>query len=269
MGKTYSRAKFLELTLERRLRVILDLISKIEVSWHNKEEKASLLSLFKSYFSWSEFYNCENLFLQKLSHLEYNIDESMSLRMLLDIAVPMERFLNLSVKDEHIFQVRVGDDLETERITYPLYYVLDHLRSAFNVGSIFRTAECLGVKHIYLVGYTPSPEDAGVLKTAMGTASQVSWSSHAHIGEVVEELRKKGARVVALETADQAEKLGEFQAPESLALVVGNERFGLSEDLLQLMDHCLEIPMKGIKNSLNVANSLSIATFEVTRQWNQ
>ena len=263
---SYTEQKFKDLTDERKARILLDLIYKLEDSWEDKN-KTQLLSLFKDYFTWFNFYEIENALLKRLANLSFNISDKMSLRDLLDIAVPLERYLNLAIKDENMIKVKEGDDFNKEKKTFPLCFVLDHLRSAFNVGSLFRTAECIGVEHIYLVGYTPTPEDKGVQKTAMGTEKLVSWSTHNHMDEVFDLLDQKKYEVIALETVETATPLNQFEANKNLALLVGNERFGVMDSVLKKVDQCIEIPMMGVKNSLNVANSLSIASFEIVRQW--
>lgn len=265
--KQYPKNKFENLGKDRQAQILLDLIYDLESHWDNESLKGGRLSLLQNYFQWACFYEEENSILSRLAGFEFKIDANMSLRSLLDLAVPLERFLNLSIKDEHLLQVRQGDQEESARGTSPLYFILDHLRSAFNVGSLFRTAECFGVSYIYLVGYTPTPEDKGVQKTAMGTETMVSWSQHHHLEEVLEILAKKEISVFALETVEGSEPLQSFKAPESMAWLVGNERYGLNPAQLKNVSGCVEIPMLGQKNSLNVANSLSVATFEVIRQW--
>lgn len=263
----YSEAKFQELSFDRKIRVMLDLIYKMEESWEESDFRTSSLDLFKNYFEWMNLYDSKDPLLSKISHLQFKIDDQMSLRSLLDIAVPLERYLNVAVKDESFYQIKDEDNELISRTKYPLYLILDHLRSAFNVGSIFRTAECLGVDHIYLVGYTPTPEDKSVQKTAMGTDKIVSWSQHNHVDEVFFVLNELHVPVVALETAQGSQSLFDYIPPEKVALLVGNERFGLSEKTLERVEKVVEIPMMGGKNSLNVANSISVATFEVVRQW--
>ncbi len=262
----FPENKFKELSLQRKLNVMLDLIYKIEEAWPQSEQRLKLIEIFHQYFQWSDFYECDEAILKNMAHLEFKITPDMSLRSLLDIAVPIERYLNIAIKDDHLFRVKQGDQTEGQREVLPVYYILDHLRSAFNVGSLFRTAECLGVQHIYLVGYTPTPEDNGVQKTAMGTENQVPWSVHNHLEEVREILKRESVEIVALETAESAKPLHQFRFPEKVALLVGNERFGLADKEMSLSDHCVEIPMLGKKNSLNVANTLSIVTYEVVRQ---
>ncbi len=248
--------------------MVLNLIYEIEENWKDKKKVEDLVVLLSKYFQWFDLFNSENRFLKKMAPFEFQIEKNMSLRKLLDLAVPLERYLQVSVKDDQIFKINEGDNPKAKRTTYPYCFILDHLRSSFNVGSLFRTAECLGVEHIFLVGYTPTPEDKGVKKTAMGSEKWVSWSHSHHFSEVHEGLKKKGYKLIALETTKNATDLTNFKTPDSpLALTVGNERFGLSEEVLSSMDEVVSIPMMGIKNSLNVANSLSMASFEVLRQW--
>ncbi len=265
--KSYSKNKFEELTLERQCRILLDSIYYIENHWDNSQEKDKALEQFARYFQWMNFYESENSLLKRLSSYHQQVNHEIGLRQLLDLAVPLERFLDLSIKDAALVPVREGDRSRCSQQKAPLYFVLDHLRSAFNVGSLFRTAECLGVSHIYLVGYTPTPEDRGVQKTAMGTEQSVSWSSHWHLDEVLQALKEKDVPLVALETAKNAQSLLEWSAPPSVALLVGNERFGLSQKSLKTVEQIVEVPLSGLKNSLNVTNALAIASFEVLRQW--
>ncbi len=265
--KTYPKNKFLELAIERRVQILLDLIYKAEACWEEPAERTSLLDQFGQYFKWMNFFECDSGLLRRVATYEPQMASDIELRKLLDIAVPFERYLELSVKDDQLVPIREGDRHNKPRQEMPLYFILDHLRSAFNVGSLFRTAECLGVSHIYLVGYTPSPEDAGVQKTAMGTETIVGWSSHNHIEEVYQKLKDQNISIVALETSLAATTLDAWQAPDRVAFVVGNERFGLNQKSLQPVDEVVEIPVFGKKNSLNVANALAIASFEVVRQW--
>lgn len=265
--KTYPKGKFEELSLERQTRVLLDTLYAAENAWESPIEKEKTLEQFKEYFQWMNFYEIKSPMLHRLASYHHYLDGEISLRKLLDLAVPLERFLELSIKDDLLVPVREGDRLDPSREVLPLFFVLDHLRSAFNVGSLFRTAECLGVQHIFLVGYTPTPEDAGVVKTAMGTDKHVSWSFHNHIAEVVDELNARNIPLVALETTEGAKDLIHWEAPKEVALMVGNERFGLSQNSLGCAKESIEVTMLGRKNSLNVANAMAIASFEVVRQW--
>ncbi len=265
--KSFSQSKFTSLSRERQVQILLDTIYKTEEAWGDGSERQRLIILLAEYFGWLELEEIEEPLLNRVSVFSESLNSEISLRTLLDLAVPFERFLDRSVKDPQMIQVRVGDQVSKPSDPLPLFFVLDHLRSSFNVGSLFRTAECMGVGHIYLVGYTPTPQDLGVQKTAMGTEKAVSWSTHHHLQEVIDQLSKKQVPLVALETAESAQSLLGWTAPSSVALLVGNERFGLSQKSLQMVDQIIEIPLMGQKNSLNVANALSVTTFEIVRQW--
>jgi 23S rRNA (guanosine2251-2'-O)-methyltransferase len=147
-----------------------------------------------------------------------------------------------------------------------LVFVLDHLRSGFNVGSLFRLADCVGAEKIWLVGYTATPEQKAVQDTALGTSAWVPWQHHDDLLTVIRELQAEGYKVIALETAECAQSLFAQSLPDKLAFVVGNERFGLGPESLAFVDEVRSIPMQGLKNSLNVASALSVAAFEWGRQ---
>ena len=152
----------------------------------------------------------------------------------------------------------------------PLTLVLDHLRSAFNVGSIFRTAECLGVRRIVLCGYTATPDDAQVRHTTMGAHAHVEWEWAATADAAVQALRAQGTHVVALETVRGAPFAHEYIFPCGLAgcaLLLGNERHGICPSLLALCDGVVRLPCRGVKNSLNVGVALGMCGQEILRQW--
>ena len=262
--KTYPQNKFQELEPERQARIVLELISNIELQWNDFDQKSGSLKVLKNYFAWMNLHASPISFFKRLSALEFRIENDMSLRELLDLAVPLERYLDLALKDESLLPVREGDDSSAERKTFPIVLVLDHLRSAFNVGSLFRSGECLGVEHIHLVGYTPTPDDKSVQKTAMGTDQWMEWTQHDQMSDLTAELKTQNYQLVALETCKGAKTLREFVPIGPVALFAGNERFGLSQDLIQQMDAVVEIPMCGGKNSLNVANSVSVALYDLT-----
>ncbi|MNL17976.1 tRNA (guanosine(18)-2'-O)-methyltransferase [compost metagenome] len=149
----------------------------------------------------------------------------------------------------------------------PLVFVLDNIRSAFNVGSIFRTAECVGAERVILCGYTPTPAQAQVEKTAMGTQDYIDWEEGGKLFECLESLKENGYRIVALETTATAQDLYEPFEREPTAFILGNERFGLDPEILKVIDETRIIPLRGRKNSLNVGVTAAVAGFEWMRQW--
>lgn len=209
----------------------------------------------------------ENPDISRLADLEKHLVADMTLKHLVSFAVPFERLLHKNLQDDDFLIVENDkQDLPSEPL--PLIFVLDNIRSAFNVGSIFRTAECLGAKKIYLCGYTPNPTQWKVEKTAMGTQEYLSWEEIPHISECLEKLKSEGYHIIALETAVQAVDLYEpFKTMGPSALVLGNERFGLDPEILKSIDEVRIIPLRGRKNSLNVGVTAAVAGFEWMRQW--
>jgi tRNA G18 (ribose-2'-O)-methylase SpoU len=153
------------------------------------------------------------------------------------------------------------------------YLILHNIRSAYNVGAIFRTADGAGVDHIYLTGYTPLPPDGSqiyttkpermIIKTALGAIDYVSWSGHKNIEDVVDKLHKNNTQIVALEQGKNSVDYKQFIADKSIALILGNEPVGIDEHTLELCDTIIDIPMRGQKNSLNVSVAAGIAMYEL------
>ena len=135
---------------------------------------------------------------------------------------------------------------------HPLYIVLDNLRSAANVGNIFRAAEAARVTEVFTCGITPTPPDSKLLKTAVGAAEYVRHSHVASTAQVVATLQAHGVAVWAVETTQGARLYTDGHMPTPLALVFGNEVIGVDTDVLRSCDAVVEIPMHGVKNSLNV-----------------
>ncbi len=145
---------------------------------------------------------------------------------------------------------------------HPVTVVLDNIRSAYNVGSVFRTADAARVAHVYVSGYTPTPAHPRVAKTALGAEHTVPWSHCPDALELLERLRADGFTLAALEQTEDSTEIGAV-APEQfpLALVLGNEVAGVRQALLDRCDLALEIPQYGAKHSLNVAVAFGIAAF--------
>jgi 23S rRNA (guanosine2251-2'-O)-methyltransferase len=150
---------------------------------------------------------------------------------------------------------------------FPVTVVLDNLRSAFNVGSIFRTSEAARVAELVLCGITPYPPNEKLDRTALGTVHRVPWRHCVSTAVAVAELRGRGLTVWACELADGAASLRAVAFPAPLALVFGHEVSGVDREVLKHVDGIVEIPLYGRKNSLNVATSFGIVVFEVLRQW--
>ena len=144
-------------------------------------------------------------------------------------------------------------------------FVLDNLRSVFNVGSIFRSSDGCGiVKHLYLCGTTPTPEHPKLPKTALGAEQTIHWSYHPNGLHLVQKLIKEGNKLVALELTETSTALSEFvpaNEQDELIFVVGNEVVGVDPEILAIIPQHVHLPMHGIKESLNVAIAASILCY--------
>lgn len=149
----------------------------------------------------------------------------------------------------------------------PLSLLLDDIRSANNVGSLFRTADCFALQHVYLCGITATPPHRDILKTALGATATVSWSYHENAAAQVQQLIRAGTQVQCLEQTEGSTLLRDFRVPAApLCLVVGNEVRGVSQEVIDLSHGTIEIEQFGTKHSLNVAVSAGMAVWELGRQ---
>lgn len=143
--------------------------------------------------------------------------------------------------------------------------VLDNLRSALNVGSILRSCDAFGIKEVYFCGITPGPENPKVIKTALGAEKTISSREFTTTKEAINHLRAHSYHIVGLEINKKSVDIREFKTSGKIALIVGNEISGVSEDIQASCDFLVKIPMKGTKESLNVAVAFGIAGFLLTR----
>lgn len=146
-----------------------------------------------------------------------------------------------------------------------LAVICDNIRSLYNVGSIFRTSDALGVQKIWLCGITGTPEQKGLQKVALGAENAVPWEYAKNAWQVINKLKKQGYQIVALELTSASIDVSIFKSKKKLALIVGNEVAGVSQALLKRSDAVVHIPMKGMKESLNVSVAYGIAAYEITR----
>jgi tRNA G18 (ribose-2'-O)-methylase SpoU len=163
----------------------------------------------------------------------------------------------LDLKEHNLLAIRTGDHAPQADFG-PIAIVLDNIRSAFNVGSILRTSEAFRLGSVYFFGHTPFITNEKVIRTSMGASSIVPCYQHVPIEQLPRPL-------IALETSDAAIPIGEFVFPEVFTLALGNEEYGISEAVLKEADHLVEIPLVGMKNSLNVACAFAIAAAEIRK----
>lgn len=145
--------------------------------------------------------------------------------------------------------------------------VLDNIRSLHNVGSVFRTADAFLIEEIILCGVTGTPPNKEIEKTALGATSSVKWRHFQNTSEAIKELKEQKYRIYSVEQAKGSIPLQQFKENEKpLALVFGNEVYGVDQKIVNMSDGVIEIPQSGTKHSLNVSVSAGIVLWEILRQ---
>lgn len=183
------------------------------------------------------------------------------------------RILERTLEHEHRRAPSLSPDPSTSNPSIPIpnppiHALLDNIRSAWNVGSMFRTADGAGIAHIHLGGISPTPENASVTKTALGAERSVAWDYAPDGLAIAERLAAQGHQLWALEQHPRAHPIGDMPVPDNkyrLVLVVGNEVCGVDPGILELCEQIVCIPMSGGKRSLNVAVAFGIAAFTLAR----
>lgn len=162
--------------------------------------------------------------------------------------------------------------LDTQKLTrHPIVVVLENVRSAYNVGAIFRTADSVLAHEVILVGLTPCPPSTHMDKSALGATDCVPWRYFEKTSEALDDLRASGYAIVALEQTDSSRSLfsdkifdeGDFP----LALIVGNEVSGVDQATLDSVDYSVDIPMYGRASSLNVATATGVVVYDALRRY--
>lgn len=147
----------------------------------------------------------------------------------------------------------------------PLVVVLDNIRSLNNIGSVFRTADAFRVCKIMLCGITATPPHRDIHKTALGAENSVDWEYYEKVEDCIDVLRCEGYKIYSVEQADESVSLTDFvvEDDEKVAVIVGNEVDGVSDEAIALSDACIEIPQYGTKHSLNVSIATGIVIWDI------
>lgn len=155
--------------------------------------------------------------------------------------------------------------MSTKKAKKEIYLVAQNIRSLYNVGSLFRSADAFGVTKIYLCGYTGAPSKfqfrQQIAKTALGAERTVAWEKVKKTLPLLKKLKEKRVNIIVLETVKNSQPLNKFKPKFPLALVIGNEVRGLAKNILNSADQIVHIPMHGKKESLNVSVAGAIALF--------
>jgi len=149
----------------------------------------------------------------------------------------------------------------------PIIAVLENIRSAYNVGSVFRTADAFLLEAVYLTGYSPVPPHKEIRKTALGAEDSVSFRHFANASEAIEDLKANGYKVYAVEQSTHSISLEALSVSntEKIAFIFGNEVTGVELTTIQQCGGCIEIPQLGMKHSLNIATAAGVVLWELIR----
>lgn len=166
------------------------------------------------------------------------------------------------LKLEELGRVDVETFKEQEKL--PVTVVLDNIRSMHNVGSVFRTSDGFAVEQIILCGITAQPPHREIEKTALGATQSINWTYFSGIKEALQYLRNQDCQIIAVEQAENSISLNQFQPKnnQKYALIFGNEVNGVSEEAMEMIDACIEIPQFGTKHSFNIVVSAGIVLWD-------
>ena len=173
-----------------------------------------------------------------------------------------------------MYHKRKNDELKAVRPTLkevmgiprlPISFLVENIRSVHNVGAIFRTADGIGAEKLYLTGYTAYPPRQDLEKVSLGAEESVPWEHFENPMDAVKIIKSKGISIIALEQTRISKSIYDFTWKFPICIILGNEVKGVSEDLLNVSDDCFEIPMKGIKQSLNVSVAAGVVAYEIAR----
>ena len=173
-------------------------------------------------------------------------------------------------------QKRTNDELKATRPTLeevktipkiPVSFLVENVRSVHNVGSIFRTADGMGAEKIYIAGYSAYPPRDDLSKVALGAEISVPWEQNDYPLKIAEKIKSNGIQLIGLEQTHSSPSIYEIEWKFPVCIVLGNEVTGVSDELLSVCDPCVEIPMRGVKQSLNVSVAAGVVGYEVARQY--
>lgn len=242
----FTKRKFLSQPIERQHKKCAELLRLLYDKFINQQEWSSDWEIYLQLLDWMN---------------EPQAIKPTSIKAIADSYHVHLQKGHISKREHDLLpQIRQGDRQKGEE-PWPIAIYLDGLRSAHNVGSIIRTTEAFALGSLHFSRSTPAASNNQVKNAAMGTDQWVSCSHQADLATLPHP-------IIALETAEEAIPLYEFIFPPSFTLVVGNEEMGCSDEALTLSDYVIDIPMRGRKNSLNVANAFAIAAGEISRQKN-
>ncbi len=171
------------------------------------------------------------------------------------------------LKNSELNRISVADFKDAMKM--PVTIILDNIRSLVNVGSVFRTSDAFLIKEVILCGITATPPHREIQKTALGATESVDWRYAESTANIVKELQSQKVKVYAVEQADDSKMLDviDFSFDQEIAIVMGNEVKGVSDEVMEIVDDCIELPQFGTKHSLNISVTTGIMIWELFQQY--
>ena len=171
------------------------------------------------------------------------------------------------LKNKELQRINIDEFKSAEKT--PITIVLDNVRSALNVGSVFRTSDAFLIENIILCGITSTPPNKEIRKAALGASDSVNWQFEENTIDAVTKLKTNGYHIMGIEQADKSSKLNDFTlSNKPIAVIMGNEVNGVSQDVIDICDEVMEIPQFGTKHSLNISVTTGIIIWELWRKLN-
>jgi tRNA G18 (ribose-2'-O)-methylase SpoU len=168
---------------------------------------------------------------------------------------------------EEIFNTRPNLDELAQQKRFPMYCLVENVRSLYNVGSIFRTSDAVRLNKLYLTGYTGFPPRREIEKTALGSTESVPWEHLKDTEKAITALKKSDIKLIALEHTSESVPYSECNYDFPLCIMLGNEVDGLDEETIAKADYSVEIPMFGLKQSLNVSVAYGVVMFHILQMY--
>jgi len=255
----FTQKKFLTLSKESQHRHIIKWLTNVYQTMTTNRLNQKSLDLFSRQYNqileWGQ--------LQPFEKPEYN-QPRLWLEKISDQIHSHRAAIGVSCRDQDLMGRVLTEDISSKPNTIDCHVALESLRSLFNVGSIIRTCEAAGFKSIIL-GNMPDANHPGIQKTAMGADKSIQIENTEDLSHTLIEKKKAGYKIIGIETIKNAICFDEVDWQDQTIMVFGNEEYGISSHLMEVCDQFVHIPMYGKKNSINVANAVSVICFQAAQ----
>jgi tRNA G18 (ribose-2'-O)-methylase SpoU len=256
----YSKEKFLTFSLPEQLKAIDKLTLALEQAISEEPERKRLIEHILELCG-----SLKEAMPAKLSMFTAELNPHLSAHQVLN---KLYYYHEKALRKDSLLSIRTGDgsvqaNPAARHKAAQITIICDNLRSVFNIGSLFRSTECLGIAEILLCGISAVPVHPNLSKTAMGTESLVAWQHFSETKDAIAYCKVKGMHIYALETVDEAVSVFDAVYSFPLALLIGNESLGIEASNLKLCDYYVTLPQLGWKNSLNVGVATTSALYQI------